>query len=109
MRFRVLTEELNKGLGMVLRAKSVRPLREVYEGVLLEAADACLRLTCSDGEITIVTDVPAMIEEEGSCLLPGQLFGDLMRKQNAGEAEFSMDGNNRVTIRTSGSKTSPAT
>ena len=36
MYFRVQTDEMNYGLGMVTRAISPRPVKQVYEGVLIE-------------------------------------------------------------------------
>ena len=75
MHFRVLTDEMNRGMSMVVRALSARPLKQVYDGVFIETADEGLILTCTDGEITIRANVPATVVEDGSALLPARLFG----------------------------------
>ena len=53
MHFRVQTDEINYGLGMVTRAIAARPAKQVYDGVLIETDENALLLTCTDGEITI--------------------------------------------------------
>ena len=87
MHFRVQTDEMNYGLGMVIRAISARPVKQVYDGVLIETMDDGLVLTCTDGEISIKAQVSAVVEEDGCALLPAKLFAEMMRKQPAGEVE----------------------
>ena len=87
MYFRVQTDEMNYGLGMVIRAVSPRPVKQVYDGVLIETVEDGLILTCTDGEISIKAHVNAMVEEDGCALLPAKLFAEMMRKQPVGEVE----------------------
>lgn len=108
MHFRIQTDEMNYGLGMVTRAISARPVKQVYEGVLVETVEDGLNLTCTDGEITIKAKVSAMIEEEGCALLPAKLFAEMMRKQPAGEVDVKVDERLRAVIRSRGSNTSMA-
>ena len=68
MHFRVQTDEINYGLGMVIRAISARPVKQVYDGVLIETMDDGLVLTCTDGEISIKAQVSALVEEDGCAL-----------------------------------------
>ena len=84
MHFRVQTDDMNHGMGMVSRALSARPIKQVFEGVFIETTDEGLLLTCTDGEITIRAAVPAIVEEDGSALLPARLFGDMMRRNLLG-------------------------
>ena len=64
MHFRVQTDEMNYGLGMVTRAISARPVKPVYDGVLIESNGDGLVLTCTDGEISIKATVSALVEED---------------------------------------------
>ena len=64
MHFRVQTDEMNYGLGMVIRAISARPVKPVYDGVLIESNGDGLVLTCTDGEISIKATVSALVEED---------------------------------------------
>lgn len=108
MHFRVQTDEMNYGLGMVIRAIAARPIKQVYDGVLIETDENCLVLTCTDGEISIKARVSAMVEEEGLALLPAKLFAEMMRKQPAGEVDIQVDDHLRAAIRSRGSNTSMA-
>ena len=108
MYFRVQTDEMNYGLGMVIRAVSPRPVKQVYDGVLIETVEDGLILTCTDGEISIKAHVNAMVEEDGCALLPAKLFAEMMRKQPVGEVEVKVDARMRAAIRSRGSNTSMA-
>jgi len=108
MHFRVHTDEINYGLSMVTRAISPRPVKQVYDGVLIETTDDGLILTCTDGEISIRATVSAIIEEDGCALLPAKLFAEMMRKQPTGEVDIKVDERMRAAIRSKGSNTSMA-
>jgi len=108
MHFRVQTDEMNHGLGMVTRAIAARPVKQVYDGVLIETLDDALMLTCTDGEISIKATVSAIVEEDGCALLPAKLFAEMMRKQPAGEVDVRVDERRRALIRSRGSNASIA-
>ena len=108
MHFRVQTDEMNFGLGMVIRAVSARPVKQAYDGVLVETTDDGLMLTCTDGEISIKAQVSAEVEEDGCALLPAKLFAEMMRKQPVGEVDVQVDERLRAKIRSQGSNTSIA-
>ena len=108
MHFRVQTDEMNYGLGMVIRAISARPVKPVYDGVLIESNGDGLVLTCTDGEISIKATVSALVEEDGCALLPAKLFAEMMRKQPVGEVDIKVDDRMRAVIKSRGSNTSMA-
>jgi len=108
MHFRVQTDEMNYGLGMVTRAISARPVKPVYDGVLIESVGDGLVLTCTDGEISIKATVSALVEEDGCALLPARLFAEMMRKQPVGEVDIKVDDRMRAVIKSRGSNTSIA-
>ncbi|MBE5786558.1 MAG: DNA polymerase III subunit beta [Clostridiales bacterium] len=108
MHFRIQTDEINYGLGMVTRAIAPRPVKPAYDGVLIETTDDALVLTCTDGEISIKAKVSALVEEDGCALLPAKLFAEMMRKQPTGEVDVRIDERMRAIIRSHGSNTSMA-
>ena len=108
MHFRIQTDEMNFGLGMVTRAVSPRPVKPAYDGVLIETTDEGLMLTCTDGEISIKCAVNAIVEEDGCALLPAKLFAEMMRKQPVGEVDVQVDQRMRAAIRSKGTNTSMA-
>lgn len=108
MHFRVQTDEINYGLGMVTRAISARPAKSAYDGVFIETDENSLVLTCTDGEISVRARVNAIVEEDGVALLPARLFAEMMRKQPAGEVDVRVDERMRAIIRSRGSNTAMA-
>ena len=107
MHFLVNASDINAGMSLVSHALSARPMRQVYEGVLLETADEGLYLTCTDGEMTIRTRINATIQEEGVALMPAKLFGELLRKLS-GEIDINIDKRFRAEINAQGSNTNMA-
>lgn len=107
MHFSVNASDINAGMGLVSHALSARPMRQVYEGVLIETAENGILLTCTDGEMTIRTRVNATVAEEGVAIMPAKLFGELLRKLS-GEVDIEIDKRFRAEIRAQGSKTNMA-
>ena len=105
MKFHVNVSEINYGLGMVTRAIAVRPVKQAYECVMVETNPNGLLLTCTDGEMTIKTQIASEIAEDGEILLPARQLSELMRRQSGGIAEIDIDGRGCAVIRASGSKT----
>ena len=107
MHFLVNASDINAGMSLVSHALSARPMRQVYESVLIETADEGIYLTCTDGEMTIRTRVNATITEEGVALMPAKLFGELLRKLS-GEIDIAIDKRFRAEIKAQGSNTNMA-
>ena len=99
MKLTTETYGLMEGLSIVTRALAARSAKPIFEGVLMEAGEEGLILTCSDGNMTIQTALPAMIEEEGRTVLPGRLFNDLARKLPGSAVTLKSEDGNRMSIR----------
>lgn len=108
MKFTCQVSELVEGLSIAARALSARTTQPILEGVLIKTNEDSLKLTCSDGSISIVTQVNATVEEEGDVVLPGRLFLEVMRKMPDGELKASSKENFAVTLRCMGSRTTIA-
>ena len=108
MRFNLNTSELVSALSVTTHALSPRSTMPILEGVLLETTEEGLRVTCSDGAMTISSEVPATIEEDGRIVMPGRLFVDVVRKLPAAEIVFSAGQNMIATIKCAGSRTTIA-
>ena len=65
MQFTMNAQDLLDGLNTVTRALSARPAKPSLEGVLIEADEEGITLTCSDGSLTIETNLCADVREEG--------------------------------------------
>lgn len=76
----------------------------ILDGVLLEAKDEELLITCSDMNLSIQTRLGASVSVEGSLVLPGKLFCEVVRKLPDGELTFALSGST-ATLRCMGSRT----
>jgi DNA polymerase-3 subunit beta len=92
-------------LSVAAHALSSRSTMPALEGVLMETSDDGLKLTCSDGTMTILTNVPAEIEEEGRIVLPGRLFCDVVKKLPPAEVTAALNERDIMTLRCTGSRT----
>ncbi len=99
MQFTVNVQELLEGLNTVTRALAARPPKQILEGVLIEADESGITLTCSDGSLTIETSLCAEVREEGRAVLPGKLFTELCRKLPGGEVTIKVGDNHMASIR----------
>ena len=97
MQFTVNVQELLEGLNTVTRALAARPPKQILEGVLIEAEDDSITLTCSDGSLTIETCLCADVREEGRAVLPGKLFTELCRKLPGGEVTIKVGDNHMAS------------
>jgi len=102
MHFIVSTEDINYALSMAMKALSVRPVKQIYDGILIEGDQDSLLLTSTDGDISIKVRIPADVQEDGHVLLPGRLFCDLMRYQPKGRVDVQVDENGRAKIKSDG-------
>jgi DNA polymerase-3 subunit beta len=98
MRFATTISELTEGLAMVTRALSARTTNPILDGILIEAGDQYVQLTCSDERITIITRVKAEVEEAGRGVVPGKLFTEMIRRMPAGSVKVSMSENFQFKI-----------
>ncbi|MBR2572550.1 MAG: DNA polymerase III subunit beta [Clostridia bacterium] len=99
MKFRTSNEDLLRGLSTVTRVLSARTTQPILEGVLLQTGDNDLLLTCSDGNMSIVTRVSAQIEENGAVVLPGRLFLDIVRKMPSGELKAAVNSQSVLSLK----------
>lgn len=106
MRFSCAASELQTALSVVTKALASKSTLPVLEGVLVRAKTDALELTCSDSSITIVTELPALVEEPGQIVLPGRLFTEVVRKMPTGEIHAAMNASGVVTLKCLGSRTS---
>ncbi|MBC8532062.1 DNA polymerase III subunit beta [Gehongia tenuis] len=103
MRLRMDREDLSGGISTVTRALATRTTLPILEGILLETTPAGLRLVCNDTVLSIEDTVPVEVMEEGSVVVPGRMFSEIVRRLPEGKVELELDGD-RVIVRSKGSK-----
>lgn len=105
MRFSCDTGDLNASLNIVSRALAIRSPKPILEGILFEACDEGLRLTCTDLALGIETVIPATFIEEGRAVLPGKLLCEVVRKLPGGMCDINISDRMQATIRCATSRT----
>ena len=108
MRFKCKQELLMGSLQTAIKAISSKAAMPILEGALLEVSDGMLSITCSDGNMSIITRLEADIREEGRVVLPGRLLGEVVRRLPVGDVDVSIAPNNAATLRCRGSRTTLA-
>ena len=103
--FIVNTNEMSRGLSLVTHALAARPVKNIYNGVLIDAKDNTLTITATDGEMTIRAIVDADVRTPGVTVFPAKLLSELIRRQNVGLVTFTVEDSNVARITSLGSKT----
>ena len=91
MRFRVGREALGEAVAWVARALPSRPVVPVLSGLLLEAGDDGLILSCFDYEVSARVRIEADVNEPGTALVPGRLLAEITRSLPALDVEVASD------------------
>lgn len=79
MRFSINKTDLMDAVNVVLKGISTRSTLPVLSGILVDAREDELTFQTTDLELSIQYDVKALVEEEGSAVLPGKLFADIIK------------------------------
>ena len=98
MIFSMNSQDLLEGLNIVTRALAPRPPKQILEGVLISARDGRIQMMCSDGSLVIESTNTGMIQEEGSAVLPGRIFTEMIRKMPMGDVSISVTDHRTARI-----------
>lgn len=93
MKFYVNTKELVEAVSVVTKAMPAKASISALEGIYINAYANELYLKCSDLSLQIETFIPAVVEEEGSAILPGRITADIIKKMKGDTIDFSSEGN----------------
>ena len=91
MRFRIERDALAEAVAWVARALPSRPVVPVLSGMLIEATDEGLALSCFDYDVSARFEVAAEVIEPGTALVPGRLLAEITRSLAGGRAEFDSE------------------
>lgn len=85
MKFRCERDTLVEAIGNAQRVLTARTgALPVLSGLLVSASEGIVEIVGSDLEITMAVTAPAESVEEGKAVLPGRLFGDIVRAVEPG-------------------------
>lgn len=98
MKFSCSRNDLLNALTIVSKGVSTRSTMDVLQGILFTVYDNKLRLTATDLEIGVKTEIPAQTQNDGEIILNAALITDVIRKLSGEEVYFESDEKNRVKI-----------
>lgn len=85
-------------LGPVGRAVSTRSIIPALAGIQLLAETGSLRLTATDGDLTIRSRVSAEVESGGTVVVPGRLLADVARQLPKGDVSVFVNESGLLQI-----------
>ena len=91
MNFFCTRSEMSEALNNVIRAVAVKTTHPAMEGVLIEAEDDRLTLSCYNMEMGIKTYISARVSENGAIVLNAKLFSDIIRRLDSENIEIACD------------------
>ncbi|MDR1168239.1 MAG: DNA polymerase III subunit beta [Heliobacteriaceae bacterium] len=81
MKFVIKKDDLYNGIKIVERATSMKALQPVLLNILIETIDkGTVRLTATDLDMTIITNIDAQVEKEGKITLPSKKLNEIVSK-----------------------------
>lgn len=86
------------GLRRVLSVVSSRTTLPILNNVLLEATGQQLRLATTDLEVSIQTDIPATVQEDGKTTLPAKKLGQIASSLPEGDVTLETSEDEHTTI-----------
>ncbi len=101
MKFTIIQHDLLEGLQRVAGVVPSKSTTPVLENVLFEIKDGKLKITGTDLEVTVSTDVvPQDIQEEGAVALPARVMTEMMRSLPDIPVQMESDSGYKIKITT---------
>lgn len=96
MKFNCTREELDQQLQYVSRVVTIRSTLPILSNLLLETDGQKVRISATDLELAIATQVNATIEQEGSFTVPAKLFQEFIHQNPDSEVRFHLQSHEMV-------------
>lgn len=72
--------DLSNAILVVSKATSTKTTNAIFEGIKIKAKGDILELSATDSELSIITSIKAEVYKEGEVVIPGNFFGNYLRK-----------------------------
>lgn len=90
MRIRAQRDDLADVLSRANRAVGTRTALPVLQGLLCEVSGSSLRVTGTDLDVTVKTQLEVEVMEEGRAVIPGKYLSEAVRKMPAGQVTIGV-------------------
>ncbi|HVE78868.1 MAG TPA: hypothetical protein VNA89_08410, partial [Gemmatimonadaceae bacterium] len=98
MRFTISREKLQEGLNAVTATIPAKTTLPVLANILVETTDKGIRLSGTDLDIAVSTEVPADIEAQGAITIPAKKLSEIARELPPAPVKVASAGEQRLTL-----------
>jgi DNA polymerase-3 subunit beta len=98
MRFTISREKLQEGLSAVAASIPAKTTLPVLANILIETTDKGIRLSGTDLDIAVSTEVTADVETAGAITVPAKKLTEIARELPPSPVKMSATGEQRVTL-----------
>jgi DNA polymerase-3 subunit beta len=104
MRFTITREKLQEGLAAVTPAVPGKTTLPVLANLLVQTTDKGIRISGTDLDIAVSTEVTADVEGVGAITIPARKLSEIARELPPAPARISATGDQRITLECGRSK-----
>jgi DNA polymerase-3 subunit beta len=98
MRFTISREKLQEGLTAVTATIPTKTTLPVLSNILVETTDKGIRLSGTDLDIAVSTEVVADVEAQGAITIPAKKLSEIARELPPSPVKMATAGEQRVTL-----------
>src|SRR5687767_9641505 len=98
MRFTISREKLQEGLAAVAASIPAKTTLPVLANILLETTDKGIKLSGTDLDIAVSTEVAADVEAQGAVTVPAKKLSEIARELPPAPVKIGAVGEQRVTL-----------
>lgn len=98
MRFTISREKLQEGLAAVAASIPAKTTLPVLANILVETTDKGIRLSGTDLDIAVSTEVAADVETSGAITIPAKKLSEIARELPPSPVKMAAVGEQRVTL-----------
>ncbi len=98
MRFTITREKLQEGLTAVASTVPAKTTLPVLANILIETTDKGIRLSGTDLDIAVSTEVSADIDAQGAITIPAKKLAEIARELPPSPVKIATAGEQRVTL-----------
>src|SRR5436190_17527169 len=98
MRFTISREKLQEGLTAVAATVPAKTTLPVLANILIETTDKGIRLSGTDLDIAVSTEVSADIDAQGAITIPAKKLAEIAKELPPSPVKIASSGEQRVTL-----------
>ena len=98
MNFTCSKNIIDEAVATVSKAVSAKSSLPVLEGILISAGNNYIKLSGNDNDLAIESEIPAVVDEEGSVVINARFLGEIIRKSDGETINIISDDECRIKI-----------